>query len=242
LLLAVDEVRSGQASYEEIILGRVYRVSAPSFFQVNTRIDARAWPAQIGRDWSAVARASATAPGAVGEVGGLPPDSFDLHDLSQADLLVLLVLDRLHLTGREFVVDAYSGVGTFSLPIAERARRVVGIEEARSAVHDAEHNAGGQANLGFIAGRTEDYLSALDDKPDAVVLDPSRVGCDSAVLVALASLRPETVIYVSCDPATLARDLAQLTSNGYELVEVQPIDMFPQTSHVETVSVLKGAR
>jgi 23S rRNA (uracil1939-C5)-methyltransferase len=143
------------------------------------------------------------------------------------------------LTGREFVVDAYCGVGTFSLPISERAGRVLGIEDARSAVLDAEHNAGGQANLRFMTGRTEDHLSALGEKPDAVVLDPSRVGCDPAVLTALASLRPETVIYVSCDPATLARDVAQLTTSGYELVEVQPIDMFPQTHHVETVSVLK---
>jgi 23S rRNA (uracil1939-C5)-methyltransferase len=132
-------------------------------------------------------------------------------------------------------------VGTFTLPIAERAGRVVGIEEARSAVLDAEHNARGQTNLRFITGRAEEHLPALGESPDAVVLDPSRVGCAPAVLAELASLRPATVIYVSCDPATLARDVTQLTTSGYELVEVQPIDMFPQTHHVETVSVLKQA-
>jgi 23S rRNA (uracil1939-C5)-methyltransferase len=204
-------------AYEDVLLGRTYRVSAPSFFQVNTRVDRREVIDALASEWR-----SRLADG-----------------YSMAELLVALVLDRLALTGAELVVDAYCGVGTFSLPIAERAREVIGVEEARSAVLDAEHNAAGLVNAQFLVGRTEDVLGSLDERPDAVVLDPSRVGCDPRVLAALANLRPSRLVYVSCDVATLARDLARLVASGFELVEVQPIDMFPQTHHVETVSQLR---
>lgn len=212
-----SDVPSGQESYEEILLGRRYRVSAPSFFQVNTRVDEREVPAAIRAPWLST------------RVGAF----------SQADLLAMLVLDRLDLSGREFVVDAYCGVGTFALLAAERARRVLGIEEARCAVLDAEHNAAGLDNVEFLVGRTEDLLGQIKERPDAVVLDPSRTGCAPGVLHALAALRPPTIVYVSCDPATLARDLATLCAAGFRLDEVQPIDMFPQTHHVESVTVLR---
>lgn len=216
-LPSVGDLPTGQESYEEVLLGRRYRVSASSFFQVNTRVDRRTLPAAIRAPW-------------LGQREG---------DFSQAELLALLVLDRLELGGRELVVDAYCGVGTFALLIAERAKWVVGIEEARCAILDAEHNARDLDNVEFLLGKTEARLGELSDRPDAVVLDPSRNGCAPEVLAALSRLGPRTVIYVSCDPATLARDLAILCSDGFSLVEVQPIDMFPQTHHIETVSVLR---
>ena len=216
LPVPTDEIPSGQPWYEEIILGQRYRVSAPSFFQVNTRVDERDLPTQIRAPWLAERR-------------GL---------FSQAELLALLVLDRLALTGRETVVDAYCGVGTFALLIAPRARRVIGIEEARCAIRDAEHNAAGFDNVTFLCGRTEALLGQVPEKPDAVVVDPSRAGCAPGVLDALASLRPRTIVYVSCDPATLARDLAGLQARGFVVDEIQPIDMFPRTHHIEVVSLL----
>ena len=220
-LTALDgELITGQAEYEEILLGRRFRVSAPSFFQVNTRVDQRELPPGIDAPWVEHRRG----------------------EFSQADLLALLVLDRLKLTGREFVVDGYSGVGTFALLAAERAERVVGIEEARSAVLDAEANAEGLDNVAFLQGKTEERLAEIDGRPDAVVLDPSRMGCAPGVLTALTALRPRVVVYVSCDPATLARDLALLCAEGFALEDVQPIDMFPQTHHIETVSVLRDTR
>lgn len=215
--LPSTDVPSDQPSYEEILLGRNYRVSASSFFQANTRVDERDLPEAIAAPWL---------PGRRGAY-------------SQADLLALLVLDRLDLSGRETVIDAYGGVGTFALPIAERAARVIGIEEAPAAVHDAEHNARDFDNVSFLVGRTEARLADVGVKPDAVVLDPSRVGCAPEVIDALASLRPRTLVYVSCAPATLARDLERLASHGFELKDVQPIDMFPQTHHIETVCLLK---
>lgn len=235
LPLPASELPSGQDSYEEILLGRRYRVSAPSFFQVNTRPDLRDVPIGIDACWLPAADE------AVNPDGAWPTDG-RLVELSQADILASLVLSRLLLSGREFVVDAYSGVGTFAVPIARRAGRVVGIEEARSAVLDAEHNSRGLDNVGYLHGRTEDQIDNLDGRPDAVVLDPSRTGCEPKVLAALMSIRPETIVYVSCDPATLARDVGRLVSGGYELTYVQPIDMFPQTHHIEIVSVLSIAR
>ena len=214
----VEGLASGQPDYEEMLWGRTYRVSAASFFQVNTRLDQRELPEAIRAAW-------------------LPVRS---GWFSQVDLLALLVLDRLDLRGSELVVDAYCGVGTFSLLIAERAGRVVGIEESQTAVRDAVHNAQGMSNVEFRVGRTEDHLARLEARPDAVVLDPSRSGCDRRVLRALVNQPPATVIYVSCDPSTLARDLAYLSQQGFQIEEIQPIDMFPQTYHLETVTVLRA--
>lgn len=235
-----DTLETGQPSYEEILLGQTYRVSGPSFFQVNTRVDAlprpdleasrSGRPTEIVVPWGPAEEVWST------WVGN------GARWVSQAELLALLVLDRLQLSGAETVVDAYGGVGTFALQIAKRARRVIGIEEAKTAVEDARYNARGFDNVEFLAGRTEERIGDLDSRPDAVVLDPARVGAAPEVLAALSSLRPTRLVYVSCDPATLARDLAELTRDAFDLVDVQPLDMFPQTHHVETISLLTRKR
>jgi len=146
----------------------------------------------------------------------------------------------------QVVVDAYSGVGTFALLMAPLVREAIGIEEARSAVRDAIYNARDVPNARFVQGKTETILpsmqSGLDKAPDAVVLDPARAGCHPDVLQALLSLRPRRLVYVSCDPSTLARDLRILVDGGYTLHEVQPLDMFPQTYHVECVATLTQGR
>src|SRR5262249_36539560 len=218
--------------YEEVLLGRTYRVSASSFFQVNTRVDPLARPeapdGDVPRDPPRHPTRETWAPWS--------PDA--ARGVSQTQPLALLVLDRLPTWGRSVGVEADGGVGIFDVLAAARARRVIGIEEAARAVRDARHNARGLDHVEFLLGRTEDQLGQLAERPDAVVLDPSRLGCAPAVLPALASFRPPTVVYVSCDPATLARDLAELVANGFELRDVQPIDMFPQTHHIETVSLL----
>jgi 23S rRNA (uracil1939-C5)-methyltransferase len=155
-----------------------------------------------------------------------------------AELLALLVIDRLDPSPEDTLVDAYSGVGTFALLLAPLVREVVGIEEARSAVRDAIHNAGEVNNVRFIQAKTEEALPGLARRPDAVVLDPARVGCHPDVLKALLAQQPRRVVYVSCDPSTLARDLRILVDGGYTLHEVQPLDMFPQTYHIESVATL----
>jgi 23S rRNA (uracil1939-C5)-methyltransferase len=216
----VPELESGQPFLEEELLGRRFRLQPPSFFQVNTRRERRPLPSAIGTALLHV-----------------PEDG-----VSMAELLALLVLDRLRPDPADLVVDAYSGVGTFALLLAPLVREVIGIEEARTAVRDALHNGRDVPNARFIQGKTEDVLPALDGRPDAVVLDPARVGCHPDVLEALLGLKPLRIVYVSCDPSTLARDLRILTDGGYALREVQPLDMFPQTYHIESVATLEPFR
>lgn len=166
--------------------------------------------------------------------------SFFQTNTRQAERLASLVMERLALTGEEVVVDAYCGVGAFALLIAEAAARVIGIEVSAAALEDARYNARDVENVEFIQGATEAVLPELTDRDvDAVILDPSRKGCDKKVIDALKHLGPPTVIYVSCDPGTLARDLAWLCEGDYELIEAQPVDMFPQTYHTEVVTTIR---
>ncbi len=215
-LSEVPELQSGQPYLEEELLGRRFRLSPPSFFQVNTLREVRSLPSAVARAWLP-----------------LPDDG-----VSMAELLALLVMDRVEPSPSQVVVDAYSGVGTFALLLAPLVRQVIGIEEARSAIRDAEYNARGVSNVQWLLAKTEVALPSLDLQPDVVILDPARVGCHPDVLRALLDRRPARVVYVSCDPTTLARDLRVLVDGGYSLSEVQPLDMFPQTYHVECVATL----
>ena len=164
--------------------------------------------------------------------------SFFQVNTSQAEQVVELIKDGLRLSGGETVVDAYAGVGTFAILLAPLARKVIAIEDSASAVHDAGANAGGLSNIEFLHGKTEDALTAIDEAVDGVVLDPPRAGCHPETLVALLRLAPRRVVYVSCEPDTLARDLGVLCQGPYLLESVQPVDMFPQTHRVECVATL----
>ncbi len=155
----------------------------------------------------------------------------------QAEKLVQLVGESLPARGG-LLVDAFAGVGTFAVIFAERFRQVVAIEEAKSATRDAKTNTQDQRNIKIRTGKVEDVLPELDDDPDVVLLDPPRAGCAPPVLDAILDYRPRTVVYVSCNPSTLARDLRALVEGGYQLERVTPVDMFPQTGHVESVSRL----
>lgn len=145
---------------------------------------------------------------------------------------------------RDMVVwDLYSGIGTITLALAGQAQKVWGIEENPYAVKDAKYNAGlnGLDNVEFIAGKVEDVFQEIEDRPDLVVLDPPRAGAHPRVLERLIKERPEKIIYVSCDPGTLARDLGILEQGGYQVKEVQPVDMFSWTSHVECIVLITRA-
>ncbi len=168
--------------------------------------------------------------------------SFFQVNLAQLERIVHLVRERLHLSGAETIVDAYAGVGTFALLLAPYAGKIIAIEDSPAAVEDARANAQAVTNVEFILGRTEDALAAFDESPDALILDPPRKGCHPAALNAVERLAPQRVVYVSCDPATLARDLKLLCAGAFYLEEVQPIDMFPQTHHVESIATLARRR
>ena len=164
--------------------------------------------------------------------------SFFQVNIKQLERLVDLVKDGLQLSGDETLVDAYAGVGTFALLLAPFARRIIAIEDSPAAVEDAKANADGLSNVEFLQGRTEEALPNLEVHPDGVILDPSRKGCHPSALKALKELKPRRVVYVSCDPSTLARDLKILCKDVFFLESVTPVDMFPQTHHVECIAVL----
>ncbi len=186
-------VPSGQPHLHEAVFGRRYRISAPAFFQVNTRA---------------------------------------------ADHLCRIVRGVVAAGPAGRVVDAYAGVGTFAAAVADVAQAVVAVEVSGPAMEDARVNLAGLSNVSLCCGAAEDVLSELGGPIDVLVLDPPRTGCHRRALAAVEAARPARVVYVSCEPQSLARDLARLAGT-FEIDWVQPVDMFPQTHHVEAVAALR---
>jgi len=175
------------------VMGRTFRVSAASFFQVN---------------------------------------------LPQAEAMVKYVLEVLKVDKKSTVIDAYCGAGLFSAFLAPKIKSLIGIELAESSCNDFAVNLDEFDNVSLYIGAVEEILPELKIKPQAVLLDPPRAGIDPIAMAALIEAAPRQVVYVSCDPATLARDIQKLVAAGYSLESVKPFDLFPQTYHVECVAVL----
>lgn len=179
----------------------------------------------------------------------VPPDSFFQNNFHLLPGLVQVIRDCLTQSGARWLLDAYCGVGFFSVELADLWDRFVGIEVDCAAIRAARHNAARRSRINgeFLPGRTEEllpHLLAQYPAPEtALILDPPRTGCPPALLELLQQTRPAQVIYVSCHPATLARDLNVLCSQGvFELKKVVPLDMFPQTQHAECVADVRPAR
>lgn len=173
----------------------------------------------------------------------ISPLSFFQVNPVQTEILYGKALEYAGLSGNEIVFDAYCGTGTISLFLAQRAKKVYGVEVIPQAIENAVENArnNGIENAEFITGQSEKEIPELirkGIKPDAVVVDPPRKGCERELLDAIASVGPERIVYVSCDPGSLARDLGILDGLGYKTVKVQPVDMFPMTAHVECVVLM----
>lgn len=182
----------------------------------------------------------------IGEVKyQISPLSFFQVNPVQTERLYGKALEYAGLTGEETVWDLYCGIGTISLFLARKARKVYGVEIIPDAIEDARRNASlnGFTNTEFYVGKAEEVLPEKYEKEgvhaDVIVVDPPRKGCDETLLSTMVKMQPERIVYVSCDSATLARDLRYLCDNGYELKRVCPADMFPQTVHVETVVLLQ---
>lgn len=164
------------------------------------------------------------------------PASFFQVNPAQAECLYTKAIELADFNGEENVLDAYCGVGTLSLLIAQKAKHVIGVECVSEAIEDAKQNAiaNRMANTSFVCANAEFFILNVENI-DVVFLNPPRKGCDITFLAGLTKLNPKTIIYISCDPGTLARDVSYLQQNGYELNLIQPFDMFPQTAHVECV-------
>ncbi|MGQ9829052.1 MAG: class I SAM-dependent RNA methyltransferase [Roseiflexus sp.] len=170
----------------------------------------------------------------------LRPTTFFQVNVAAATMLLHLIRAGLGDAAEGRLLDLYCGAGAFTLPLARAAVEVIGVEEYAGAVIDAERSAvvNRISNVNFIVGRAEAVLNSLKGSFDAVVLDPPRRGCHPRVRQALLDRAPRRIVYVSCHPATLARDLHTLIGGGYTVERVTPVDLFPQTPHVESVVVL----
>lgn len=184
------------------------------------------------------------------QAGGLKfeisPGSFYQVNPVQMIKLYDKALKYAGLTGNETVLDLYCGIGTIGLYCAFQAKKVIGIESVKSAVIDANRNAviNGIVNAEYICGRAEEELPKLLEQgvnADVVILDPPRAGCDPALLDAVAAAGPARIVYISCNPATQARDVKILTEKGYRFAEAQPVDLFPHTTHTECCCLLERA-
>lgn len=190
----------------------------------------------------------------------ISPQSFFQVNPMQTEKLYAKALEYAGLTGNETVWDLYCGIGTISLFLAKNARKVYGVEIVPQAIEDARNNAkrNGIDNAEFFVGKAEEVVPAFYEKalkqaqdseagksirPDVVVVDPPRKGCEEVLLETIVKMQPQRIVYVSCDSATLARDLKFLSANGYAVKKVQPVDQFGHSVHIETVALLsKGAK
>lgn len=188
------EALYGRGNWSENLAGFTFKISAPSFFQVNT---------------------------------------------AQAETMIQLVIEGLEIDERSVVADLYCGAGTFTLPLSQVAETVFAVESAASSVRDLRRNIENlDADIEVIGGDSARELPTLGEL-DALVVDPPRAGLAAGVAESIAEAGPTRVAYVSCDPATWARDVARLKAVGYDLIRATPVDLFPQTYHVETVSILE---
>jgi len=173
----------------------------------------------------------------------ISPRSFFQVNPTQTKVLYEKALEYADLNGEETVFDLYCGIGSISLFLAKKSKKVYGIEIVPEAIEDAKKNAelNNFTNTEFILGAAEVAVPKLYEKgitADVVVVDPPRKGCEEIVLETMVKMDPKRIVYVSCNPSTLARDLAYLEENGYKTIEVQPVDLFPHSAHVECVALM----
>ncbi|MEW5934712.1 MAG: 23S rRNA (uracil(1939)-C(5))-methyltransferase RlmD [Bacillota bacterium] len=250
-LLARTGAATGQAMVGVVVNGRTLPRGrefardlmrrVPALRSVVININTRRGNVILGEETRVLAGQAAIEDRLGGFVFRVSARSFFQVNPAQALVLYRQAVAYAALTGKEAVLDAYSGTGTIALFLAHGAAQVTGIEEVPEAVADARRNAArnGIANVEFLPGRVEELIKGADARslrPHVVVLDPPRAGVPAATLEAIARLAPGRVVYVSCNPATLARDLGILHEHGYRTLQVQPVDMFPQTTHVEAVA------
>ena len=238
VLVAVSPVFKNQKAFLSELLGRF-----PEIRSVVLNINDRFGPVVLGPKTKVLYGDGYIEDELCGLRFRISPSAFYQINSAQCEKLYAKAIEFAGLTGTETVLDAYCGVGTIGLCAAAKAKQVIGVELNREAVRDAIANArlNGIKNAWFDAGDAGKYLEEMlreGQRPDVVLMDPPRAGSDRRFLDALIRCLPKRVVYVSCGPETLRRDLEILTRGGYHVEAVQPVDMFPHTEHVETVCLL----
>ncbi|HOW28371.1 MAG TPA: 23S rRNA (uracil(1939)-C(5))-methyltransferase RlmD [Elusimicrobiota bacterium] len=225
---------------------RSLRSQNPGVVSVYQNINMQRNQIILGNEWKHLEGSKSLPESILGLKWALSPGSFFQVNHGAAEKLFSTVIEWIAPTRMDFILELYSGVGVLSLSLAAKARAVWGIEENPTAIQDAWNASrlNGISNVRFWRGSCETVLSRRDFRKMApprfqsVVLDPPRAGCTPQVLRNISFLKPDKIIYVSCDPATLARDIKILTKYGYHLQRSVPVDLFPQTSHIESVNLL----
>lgn len=236
-------VVNGEKLPRESVLTGLLQARVPGLKSVILNCNTRAGNAILGDRQRTIWGADAIEDELCGLRFRISPRSFYQVNRVQAEVLYQKALVAAGLTGRERVLDLYCGTGTITLCLAKRAKEAIGVELVEAAVHDAEENArrNGITNATFFcadAGQAAQRLSAEGERPDVIVVDPPRKGLPPDVIDAISQMSPERVVYVSCDPATLARDVKLLSERGYTLRHAEAVDLFPRCAHVETVACL----
>ncbi len=234
---------SGKLPCADVLIESVRRAS-PSLTSLVVNINSDKTNVILGEDGFTLWGADSIEDELCGLRFRLSPHSFYQVNHAQTERLYALAADAAALGGGETLLDLYCGTGTIGLSMAGRAAQVIGVEVVPAAVEDARRNAAvnGIHNARFICADTASAAAQLAQegvRPDVVVLDPPRKGCDESLIDTVATMAPNRVVYVSCDPATLARDLARFAARGYRTQSVQPVDLFPRTAHCECVVSLR---
>ncbi len=164
--------------------------------------------------------------------------SFFQVNTAQIPTMGEIIKNHLDFQGSEIIIDAYAGVGTFAGLLSPYVKKIFAIEESPSAIQDGKDSLIKQKNIEFIQGKTESVLGNITENIDAIIVDPPRKGCDIQSIKSILTMKPKNIIYISCDPDTLARDLQLLLNGMYKIDLIQPLDMFPHTHHVETIVIL----
>lgn len=237
-------VVNGNGVHDEAELARMLREKVPGLASVLINVNREKTNVVLGSKCRTVWGKDHITDVLCGLTFDISPLSFYQVNRDQAERLYALAGEYAGLTGGETLLDLYCGTGTIGLSMARNAGRVIGVEIVEQAVEDAKRNAArnGISNAEFLcadAAGAAVTLKSRGEHPDVVVLDPPRKGCDAALIETVASMEPARIVYVSCDPATLARDLKLFAQKGYEPRKLTPVDLFPRTAHVETVALME---
>ena len=238
--MMVCVVANGAALHEEALLVEMLREAVPEITGILLNINREKTNVVLGKTCRTLWGKDTITDTLCGLAFEIAPHAFYQVNRTQAERLYGKAAEYAGLTGTETLLDLYCGTGTIGLSMAKNAKKLIGAEIVPAAVENARRNAERNAiqNAEFLcadAAEAARILFERGEKPDVIVIDPPRKGCDSALIATIAAMRPKRVVYVSCDPATLARDLKLFRESGYKTETVTPADMFPGTAHVETV-------